>query len=144
MNSMSELDKVKSVYDDRVNQVREIRKNRYGYGIKSVVNKSCYNIVTLADLVHFKAAELIDASTPTQIDEISQLKEHNEKLKLIIIDMMVSNAKLRVPSGHCPYAYFSIEGETQKEQGCDDCPNCKANFWDKYRQQMYSQNIDSL
>ena len=56
-----------------------------------------------------------------------------EELKEIILDLRVLNAKLKVPQGNCPYAYFYIEGESKESHNCDDCSDCEIKFWEKYR-----------
>lgn len=63
------------------------------------------------------------------------------ELKNIIVDLKVELAKSRIPHGHCPYAYYSIERDGN--EGCDNCVECEREFSNKIRE-MYEMEVSGL
>lgn len=66
-----------------------------------------------------------------------------ERLKEIIVDLKVALRNSYIPKGHCPYAYYSVEGA--KDIDCDsfDCDLCRREFMELYRKQV-KKEVESL
>lgn len=59
--------------------------------------------------------------------KISELKE-------MIVDLRVELLQARIPNGNCPYAYYSMEKDTDcNEISCDEC---QSNFFEKYAEEV--------
>ena len=49
-----------------------------------------------------------------------------------IIELSVALRKAKIPQGHCPYAYYN----DIKNDKCENCSECKYDFFEKYRQTL--------
>lgn len=58
-----------------------------------------------------------------------------KELKEMIIDLRMNLVKANIPSGNCPYAYYSIENPAG-DCGSVSCNECKSIFLDKMRSEI--------
>lgn len=61
-----------------------------------------------------------------------------KELKEMIIDLRMDLVKANIPSGNCPYAYYSIENPTG-DCGSVGCNECKKIFLDKMRSEIIEE-----
>lgn len=58
------------------------------------------------------------------------------ELKEMIIELLVQNARLQIPDGHCPYVYAKLKNAPVIDCGTESCIACKQQFFELKRKEI--------